>query len=353
MNVKGIVREIITRYTSPKFQNQDGAYARFRARDRKAGMDVIINVLPRIIEQSPRLQKEFSQLSRSIQFLDHPYVVRTLEVAQERGVPYLVQAAVDDTRRLSAQLTSEPMDLERAAEIVTQVGNALDYAGHKQVPHGALTPDQVVLNERGEAAVAGLGLTSLAALFGTRPAGEDNAYLAPEQRLPDHAPTMRGDVYSLAAILFRLITGVEPDLAADSDSSLRADQLNDKIPQVVGHVIAQAMDADPLQRPRSADDFVLGLLSAVRAPAVVERQLATEQGARTSQTDGPSWPDPLPFPEQIGIPLTDMSIWDDISQQTRAMLEQASGLIEMPTYDESLELTDEDDLPNFDLADWR
>jgi len=353
MDVKSIVREIITRYTAPKFQSQDGAYARFKARDRKAGMDVMIYVLPKIMEQSPRLQKEYSQLSRAIQLLDHPHVVRILEVAQEKGVPYLVHSAVDDARKLSTRLTSEPMDLERAAGIITQIGNALDYAGHKQIPHGALTPDQVVLDENGEAFVIGLGLASLAALLGTRGQNENNAYLAPEQRLADHAPTMRGDVYSLAAILFRLITGIEPDLQADPAKSLRADQLNEKVPAAVGRVIALAMDADPLQRPRSADDFVLGLLSAVRAPAVVERQIISDQKGRTATKGGPSWPEPLPFPERVEIPLTDMVIWDDISRQTRAMLEQASELIQMPTYDESLELSEEDDLPNFDVAEWR
>jgi eukaryotic-like serine/threonine-protein kinase len=353
MDVKSIVREIITRYTSPAFQSQDGAFARFKARDRRAGVDVLIHVLPRIVEQSPRLQKEFAQLGRAIQLLDHPHVIRVMEVAQEKGVPYLIHSAIDDARRLSAQLTSEPIDLDRAARIITQVGNALDYAGHKQVPHGALTPDQVVVNEHGEASVVGLGLASLAALFGTRPPDENNAYLAPEQRLPDHAPTMRGDVYSLAAILYRMVTGVEPDLNADPANSLRADQLNEKVPSVVGHVIAQAMDADPLQRPRSPDDMVRGLLAAIRAPAVVRQQIAAAQKKEAEAAGAPSWPDPLPFPDQVDIPLTDMAIWDDISRQTRSMLEEASGLIQTPTYVESLELTDDDDLPNFDAAEWR
>jgi len=352
MDVRSAVKDIITRYASPKFQVQDGAFARFKARDRKAGINVFIHVLPRIMEKSPRMQKEFTQLSRAIQLLDHPHVVRAMEVAQDKGIAYLVHSAVDETRRLSAQLASEPMDMERAGQIITQIGAALEYVGNKRVPHGALTPDQILLNENGEVAVLGVGLAGLAALLGARGEASHNAYLAPEQRLADHAPTVRGDVYSLAAILFRLLTGMDPDLDASSTSSLRADQINDRIPPAVGQVVARAMDADPLQRPRSPEDFVLGLLSAIRAPAAAARQPAASQTSAGETVDAPAWPEPLPFPERAHIPAPDMSILDEISQQTRAMLEQASGLIQMPTYNESLDLSEEDDLPNFDRKEW-
>ena len=346
MDIRDTIRDIVTRYVSPKYQGQEGAFAQFLAREKGGELGVIINVLPKIIDDSPRLRKDFSQLSRAIRYLNHPHVIRVLEVAQEKGIPYLVNSVMDDARKLSTQLTSEPMDLERASQIVKQIGKALEYAGHKDVPHGSLSPDQVLLNERGEAVVGGFGLASLAALLGARNEDESSVYLAPEQRLPDHAPTMRGDVYSLAAILFRLLTGVEPDLQADSDKSLRVDQLNEIIPIPVGKVVAQGMSSDPLQRPRSADDFVVALLSAVRAPDTITLLARAREKQRVDAAGGPTWPEPLPFPEQVPMPAPNLSNLDEISREARHMLEWASELIEMPEYDESLELS-EDDLPGF------
>ena len=348
MDIRDTIREIVTRYVTPRYRGQKGTFAQFEALDQKGGEDIIINVLPKIIEDSPQLNRGFSQLSRAIRYLDHPHVARIIDVAKDKGVPYLVNAAIDDAKTLAAQLTSEPMDLERAGQLVTQIGQALGYAGQKGVPHGSLTPDQVLLNERGETLVTGFGLASLAALLGTRDEDDDNPYLAPEQRLPDHAPTTRGDVYSLAAILFRLITGVAPDLDTAPGKTLQADQLNEEIPPAVAALVAQAMSPDPLKRPQSADDFILAFRSALRAPRTAKEGERPVVEDPVSKRDEPSWPAPLPFPELTAIPTVDMSSLDDISRTAQETLKRTSELIPMPEYAESLELS-EDDLLGFDL----
>ena len=348
MDIRDTIREIVTRYATPRYQGQKGTFTQFEALDQKSGEDIIINVLPKIIEDSPQLSRGFSQLSRAIRYLDHPHVARIIDVAKDKGVPYLVNAAIDEAKTLAAQLTSDPMDLERAGQLITQIGRALEYAGQKNVPHGSLTPDQVLLNERGETLVTGFGLASLAALLGTRDEDDDSPYLAPEQRLSDHAPTTRGDVYSLAAILFRLITGATPDLDTDPEKTLRADQLNEEIPPAVAALVAQAMSPDPLKRPQSADDFILAFRSALRTPRTAEegeRPLVEEPA---DGRDEPTWPAPLPFPEPTHIPVVDLSSLDVISQMSQETLKRTSELIPMPEHAESLELS-EDDLIGFDI----
>ena len=325
MEIRDVVREIITRYASPRYQSQEGPFARFNARDPARDVEVAIDVLPKILGDSPEMRRRFELLGRAVQYMEHPYIRRTLEVAQERGIPYIVSEAVRNVRSLADSLTSEPMDLERAGELVNQIGRALEYAGQQGVPHGSLTPEDVLIDENETPLVANLD-----------PANPD---LAPEQRLPDHVPTTRADVYSLAAIMFRLITGLAPDADMAPERGVRADELNEEIPPAVADVLQQALSPDPLQRPQSPDDFLLALRSAIRSPRITRREEEPEQPAPAETKEDVAWPAPAPFPDPITIEPPDMSALNEATRVAQEMLQQASELIPMP----KIELTRTDE----------
>lgn len=324
MDVRSIVRALIARYRSARYRGEEGPFVRFEARDVQRGLDVLINVLTKAFGDSPRHQESLDKLRRAMQGLDHPRIARVLEVAQEQGLPYVVQAVIRDAKTLAERLTTEPLDLEKAGAWIAKIGSALEYAGQQDMPHGALTPDRIFLDEREEITLTGFGLAMLATLAGVGEADVLNPYVAPEQRLEGSAPTTRSDVYSLAAILYRLITGRDPD--PDPTRIVRADLVNRAIPPAVSKVVARALSPEPAERYQSADDFVLAVRSAIRSPRALESVSVQPAGA-VSAAPLPEIP---PFPEPLEMPQPDMSSLDEASQWAQEVLKAASGTIRIP-----------------------
>jgi len=104
--------------------------------------------------------------------------------------------------------------VEKIALALT-AGEAVELSG-KALAHGFLHPGLVYLSNDGEATVAGFGMghALLDALGQPAAVPGVRAYLAPEI-LADPQPSQQGDVYSLGAILFHLLTGTALPVAPE------------------------------------------------------------------------------------------------------------------------------------------
>ncbi len=329
MDIRAIMREILARYRQPRYRDRSGAFERFQARDPSQDEGVMIYVLPALFGLTAEQQHTLADFARAVKHLDHPRVAHILEAAQQSGVPYLVMPLLKKARSLAEQLTDKPMDLQRAGVLVAQVSSALEYAGQRGLPHGGLTPELVMLDEQGEASVAGFGLATLAALAGAAGPEASNPYISPEQRYSGNAPGTRGDVYALAAILYRLVTGRPPD--PDPKRIAPAIKLNPAIGPALNTVLQQALALRPQDRYQSADDFSLAMRAALRAPRIVPAR-PEEEGAHAhlAPAGAAPLPEPLPFPDPIALPQTDLSALTDATRLAEAMLESASQAIMMP-----------------------
>jgi len=328
MDIRSAARDILSRYRTPRYRGKNGPFENFQARDLSHDSQVVINILPTLLAATPDLQQAYAKLSRTLLHLEHPRIARALEIAQKEGVPYLVSQAAKNIPTLAARLTDKPIDLERAGALVAKIGSALEYAGQQGLPHGGLTPSQVLLDDKDEATVTGFGLATLAALAGIRSADPNAPYIAPEQRFADHAPGTRGDVYSLAAVLYRLVAGRSPD--PDPRRIVPAGKLNPLLPPALSDVIAHALAADPQERYQSADDFVLAVRSAIRAPRSGPVEAILPASPAATSINLTPMPAPLPFPEPLALPQADLTPLSDATRLAEAMLESASHAVAMP-----------------------
>ncbi len=158
-----------------------------------------------------------------------------------------------------------PVPVDNALLIVEKVALALSSGlavevGGVPLAHGFLTPEMILVTNDGEALVAGFGLGD--ALLGSlNDEGIRQAvagYIAPEV-LVSRIPGKRGDVYSLGAILFRLLTGhplpavPEERATALSTAALAYDE--GPIPQDIMGLLTRALADRPADRFSSAADF--------------------------------------------------------------------------------------------------
>jgi TonB family protein len=153
----------------------------------------------------------------------------------------------------NALLIMEKLSLALSAAL------AVDMRGASLV-HGFLHPGTIIITNDGEGLVSGfvaggslLGVLENAAAF-TACA----PYLAPEV-LTSRTPSSRGDVYSLGAILFHLLTSkalpAEPEQRRESVSGARLEFDEEPVPKDIMAVLTRALADRPEDRFSSAADF--------------------------------------------------------------------------------------------------
>jgi WD40 repeat protein/tRNA A-37 threonylcarbamoyl transferase component Bud32/predicted esterase len=167
----------------------------------------------------------FQQEARSLGRLQHPNIVQIYEAGQHDGQFYLALEYCPGGA-LERQLTPEPLDPRRAADLLLTLARTVAVAHAAQVIHRDLKPDNVLLTDTGTLKIADFGLarrldsderlTESGVVVGTP------AYLSPEQALDPNNCGPASDVWALGVLFYRLLTGRLPFMAFSSLEVLRA-----------------------------------------------------------------------------------------------------------------------------------
>jgi TonB family protein len=152
---------------------------------------------------------------RVTRMLRHPHIARVYSLNADRLGAYLVTEYLDG-RTLDAHLQDMDTGLavDEARPVVDDVCAALTYAHDLEVVHGNLQPAHVFITPSGRAKLLDFGLERAA---GTRNGRFDSrrigglamSYASPEM-LEGRAPDPRDDVYSLACIIYTMLSGTHP-----------------------------------------------------------------------------------------------------------------------------------------------
>ncbi len=158
-----------------------------------------------------------------------------------------------------------PVPIDNALLILEKVSLALAATSTleidgERVVHGLLHPGLILVTHDGESQVTGFGVApQLLALVDDAAAIESiHPYLAPEV-IRGRSPGRRGDVYSLGAILFHLLTGSAlPAAVPDRAEALETGQLDGDegpLPDDIRGLLQRSLAEQPEQRFSSAADF--------------------------------------------------------------------------------------------------
>jgi serine/threonine protein kinase len=241
----------------------------YKGRHRETGQIVAIKVLAPHTVGNPVLMKRFEQEYNAARQLDHPNIVRALEIDNTGSTPYMVMEFVEG-ESLGSKLEREGRLPEAEAKrLIIQVAQGL-YKAHKQrLVHRDVKPDNILLNPDGQAKLADLGLvkeveTDLNLTRTGRGLGTPN-FMAPEQFRNAKNADARCDIYSLGATLYMMVTGETPFKAYGPLESYMKKIENDLVPprqlvpelsERIDWAIQRAMSADPEGRPATCREFV-------------------------------------------------------------------------------------------------
>ena len=283
--MRDLIRQVVSSYHGLKLEGQGQGYVQFRAEEPDSRQPVIIKVLPRVMGKDSQIAARFRALSQLIRQLNHPNIVPVRDVGEKAGLPYMVVRALEKAQPLADRL-NQPWAVDAAADLTMQVGQALEHAYNKGLVHGGLSPDEVLVQEDGRALVNDFGLVQLMDLGGIKAQAKATPYISPE-RAAGRPPDPRGDVYSLAAILYTLLTRRPPQIV--QDQVLPPSRFNGEVPKSMDAVVVKALAPNPDERYPTVKEFVAALGAVTLLPALAKAAPAVP-GAQAAPAGGQATP---------------------------------------------------------------
>jgi hypothetical protein len=268
--MRDLVRQIVDKYKSLKLEGQNEGYVQFSGQDPESREPVQIKILPKLLSDDPLIAQRFARLSQAIRQLNHPNIATAEAVGEKGGLPYVVTRALEKAQPLTDKL-NQPWAVDSAADLVMQVGQALQHASNIGLVHGSLTPDNVVVQDNGQVEVTDFGLAELLDLLGVRVRQAASPFLAPE-RVAGKPADARADVYSLGAILYTLLAHQRPQVV--QGQVIPPSRFNPDVPQAMDQVVVRALEPDPARRYPNVGAFLTALGALALVPAAEDAQPA-------------------------------------------------------------------------------
>jgi serine/threonine-protein kinase len=239
-----------------------------RRRAGVVGERVAIKVLSARASTSKTVLERFRQEAGLAAALVHPNIIKIHDIAQDRGYHFIVMDFFEG-RSLADLLKAGTLAPKKAIQVCATIGHALGYMHEHQVVHRDIKPGNIMVGAGGKVCLTDFGLakdmartdiqlTQLGVAVGTP------AYMSPEQaRGEQKAIGPASDVYSLAATLYRALSGVyvydAPSYIAAVKRIIHEEPMplrkyRPDCPAELEAIILRAMSRDPAARP-GADDF--------------------------------------------------------------------------------------------------
>ena len=219
-------------------------------------------------EQVNRFREKFLKEARNIAKLNHPNIVRIIDVFEENGTAYYVMD-YEEGGSLADKLKSQGYFSEKVAtRYIKQLAAALDYIHQRKMNHLDIKPANIMLNENDEAVLIDFGLAKqYDAITGgqtsTTPVGISEGYAPMEQYKQGGVGefTPETDIYALGATFFKMLTGKTPPSASDvMEDGAPVEELKKKgVSQNIIDLISHAMESRKKDRIHSAAEFLKGL----------------------------------------------------------------------------------------------
>jgi len=273
----------------------------------KGGMGKVYKVLDKDIKEkvalkllSPEIASDettIERFSNELKFarkISHRNVCRMYDLGKEEGTHYITMEFVpgEDLKRLVRKVGQ--LSAGKAIFIAKQMCEGLTEAHRLGVVHRDLKPQNVMVDEEGNARIMDFGIARSLKAKGVTGSGVmigTPEYMSPEQaevKEVDH----RSDIYSLGVIIYEMVTGQAPfegetplSIAMKHKSQAPRDpkEINAQISEVLSSVILRCMEKDRDKRYQNVEDILSELINIEEGIPTTERVLPKRKPLTTKE----------------------------------------------------------------------
>ncbi|HVD60905.1 MAG TPA: protein kinase [Gemmatimonadaceae bacterium] len=265
------------RYTIENEIGRGGMATVYRARDPRHGRSVAVKVLNSDVAAAVGVER-FLQEIKTVASLTHPHIVPVHDSGESDGVLFYVMPHVQG-ETLRGRITREKtISSAEVVRITRSLGAALDFAHRNGVVHRDIKPENIILFE-GEPLILDFGIAKAISAAGgetltrTGIAIGTPAYLSPEQASGETNLDGRSDQYSLACVVYEMLSGTPP-FVASTPQAVIAKRFSGppprlpataKAPPAASTVLLKALSLDPADRYSTVSEFASALAAAIPA----------------------------------------------------------------------------------------
>src|SRR6266496_943024 len=207
--------------------------------------------------------------------LNHPHILPLHDSGEADGFLYYVMPYVEGESLRERLDREEFLPVEEVVGLTKGIASALDYAHRQNIVHRDIKPENIMLYE-GEAMVMDFGIAKAVSSAGSDTLTQTGmmvgtpAYVSPEQAAGETNLDGRSDQYSLACVVYEMLTGERPFTGATAQAVLAKRftetvkplrTVRGAVPESVERAVSKAMSTDASARYKTSAMFAQALAS--------------------------------------------------------------------------------------------
>ena len=241
----------------------------YKAYDSVDDRTVAVKILRDEFLTKDEFVRRFRNESKAIAILNHPNIVKVLDVGFGEKLQYIVMEYIDGITLKEYLDQRKDIRWKEAVHFTVQILRALQHAHDKGIVHRDIKPQNIMLLSDGTIKVTDFGIARLtrsemqATAVGNKAIGSVH-YISPEQARGEITDE-KTDLYSVGIMLYEMLTGRLP-FEADNAVSVAIMQMqseatvphliNGEIPEGLEQITLKAMQKDTVKRYQSAAEML-------------------------------------------------------------------------------------------------
>src|SRR5438876_4753417 len=271
MNGDMIGRVIKGRYKLIDERGRGSFATVYVARDTENNHIYAVKVMHLELSNDGELLARFQREAHIHLNLSDPHIVRIVDYGNDNQMYYIVMEYIDGQNLKYHMITHGPMEPLRALNYTRQIAEGLDAANKQGVVHRDIKPQNILINGKDVVKIVDFGLarsretvtlTQSNVFMGTA------YYISPEQAESGRSADTRSDLYSVATVLFEMLTG-NPPFEGETAVDIVIKHMNEKVPSIcrvrpdlpseLDQFLQKAMAKSPANRYNTPKEFIVAI----------------------------------------------------------------------------------------------
>jgi serine/threonine protein kinase len=217
-------------------------------------------------EEYERYKKRFIEEAQTLSKLDHPNIVKIIDIFDENNTSYIVMPFVEGITLQQLINQKSKLDYESAINYIAQISEAIGYIHECNPPilHRDISPDNVIISPDNKIVLIDFG--SAREFVHDKTQNQTAILKKGYAPLEQYSVTSRKgaytDIYSLGAVFYFVLTGQKP-MDATERTMMEMPEPKDleiSIPEDANRTIQKAMSLKPENRHQNIQEFMDDLL---------------------------------------------------------------------------------------------